>query len=137
MKMDATAFMADPELIEALKKHAARVDCGEDCVLFKQGGDPEGLYIFCGGEVTLTLKSSAGDEVMRLSVAAGSLLGLPGVIGNVPYSLSARAKKGSLVTFVKREDFSRLMLTDPSVSVGVLRVLAAEVRTARAALVQM
>jgi CRP-like cAMP-binding protein len=58
------------------------------------------------------------------------------VIGNVPYSLSARAKKGSFVSFIKREDFSRLMLTDPSVSVGVLRVLAAEVRTARMALVE-
>jgi CRP-like cAMP-binding protein len=73
---------------------------------------------------------------MRLSVAIGSLLGLPAVIGNVPYSLSARAKKGSFVSFIKREDFSRLMLTDPSVSVGVLRVLAAEVRTARMALVE-
>jgi CRP-like cAMP-binding protein len=136
MKMDATAFVADRELIEALKRYATRVDCEEDRVLFKQGDAPSGLYIFCGGETCLTLRSSAGDEVMRLSVAAGSLLGLPAVIGNVPYSLSARAKKGALVSFIPREDFSRLMLTDPSVSGGVLRVLAAEVRTARAALVE-
>ncbi len=137
MKMDAAAFVAEQELIEALKKHATRVDCEEDRVLFKQGDAPEGLYIFCGGELTLTLTSTAGDVVMSVSVDAGSLLGLPGVIGNVPYSLSARAKKGSLVTFVKREDFHHLMLTDPSVSVGILRVLAAEVRTARMALVGM
>jgi CRP/FNR family transcriptional regulator, cyclic AMP receptor protein len=136
MKMDATAFVADQELIEALKKHATRVDCEEDRVLFKQGDAPRGLYIFCGGEVSMTLKSSAGDEVMSLSVAVGSLLGLPAVIGNVPYSLSAKAKKGSLVSLVNREEFSRLMLTNPSISVGVLRVLAAEVRTARAALVE-
>jgi CRP/FNR family transcriptional regulator, cyclic AMP receptor protein len=136
MKMDATAFVAEPELIEALKKYTTRVECEEDRLLFKQGDAPDGLYIFCGGEVTLTLKSSTGDVVMSLSVSAGSLLGLPGVIGNVPYSLSATAKKGSLVSFVKREEFSRLMLTDPSISVGVLRVLAAEVRTARAALVE-
>jgi CRP/FNR family transcriptional regulator, cyclic AMP receptor protein len=136
MKMDAAAFVADQELIEALKKHATRVDCEYDRLLFKQGDAPDGLYIFCGGEVTLTLTSSVGDVVMSLSVAVGSLLGLPGVIGNVPYSLSATAKKGSLVSFVKREEFSRLMLTDPSISVGVLRVLAAEVRTARMALVE-
>jgi CRP-like cAMP-binding protein len=134
--MDANAFVADPELIEALKKHATRVECEEDRLLFKQGEAPGGLYIFCGGEVSLTLTSLVGDVVMRLSAAPGSLLGLPGVIGNVPYSLSATAKKGSLVSFVRREEFSRLMLTNPSVSVGVLRVLAAEVRTARAALVE-
>jgi CRP-like cAMP-binding protein len=136
MKMDAAAFVADQELIEALKKHATRVACEEDRLLFKQGDSPDGLYIFCGGEVLLTLTSLAGNVVMSLPVAAGSLLGLPGVIGNVPYSLSATAKKGSLVSFVKREEFSRLMLTDPSISVGVLRVLAAEVRTARMALVE-
>jgi CRP/FNR family transcriptional regulator, cyclic AMP receptor protein len=136
MKMDATAFVAEQELIEALTKHATRVDCEEDRVLFKQGDPPEGLYIFCGGEVWLTLTSLAGDVVMNLSIEAGSLLGLPGVIGNVPYSLTALAKKGSIVSFVKRENFGRLMLTDPSISVGVLRVLAAEVRTARMALVE-
>jgi CRP-like cAMP-binding protein len=136
MKMDATAFVADRELIVELKKHAARVDCAEDRVLFKQGDAPGGLYIFCGGEAWMTLKSSTGDEVMQLSAEVGSLLGLPAVIGNVPYSLSARAKKGALVSFIPREDFSRLMLTDPSISGGVLRVLAAEVRTARAALVE-
>ena len=136
MNMDAAAFVADQELIEALKKHATRVECDEDRLLFQQGEPPEGLYIFCGGEVWLTLTSLAGDVVMSLSVSPGSLLGLPGVIGNVPYSLSATAKKGSLVSFVRREEFSRLMLTDPSVSVAVLRVLAAEVRTARMALVE-
>jgi CRP-like cAMP-binding protein len=135
MNMDAAAFVADQELIEALKDHATRVECEEDRLLFQQGEAPEGLYIFCGGEVWLTLTSLAGDVVMSLSAAPGSLLGLPGVIGNVPYSLSATAKRGSLVSFVRREEFSRLMLTNPSVSVGVLRVLAAEVRTARAALV--
>jgi CRP-like cAMP-binding protein len=137
MKMDAAAFVTEQELIEALTKHATRVDCEEDRVLFKQGDAPGGLYIFCEGEVTLTLTSLAGEVVMSLSIDAGSLLGLPGVIGNVPYSLTARAKKGSIVSFVQREEFSRLMLTDPSVSVGVLRVLAAEVRTARMALVEM
>lgn len=136
MKMDAAAFVAEQELIEALKKHATRVECEEDCLLFKQGDAPERLYIFCGGEVSLTLSSLAGDPMMSLPVSPGSLLGLPGVIGNVPYSLSATAKKGSLVSFLRREEFSRLMLTDPSISVGVLRVLAAEVRTARMALVE-
>ena len=45
-------------------------------------------------------------------------------------------EKGSLVSFVRREELSRLMLTNPSISVGVLRVLAAKVRTARMALVE-
>ena len=137
MKMDAAAFVADQGLIEALKRHATRVDCDEDRVLFKQGDTAYGLYIFCGGEVKLTMTSPLGEMVMNMPAAVGSLLGLPGVIGNVGYSLSANAKSGAKVSFVSREEFGRLMLTDPSISVGVLRVLAAEVRTARMALVEM
>jgi CRP-like cAMP-binding protein len=124
-------------LIEALKKHASRVDTAEDCVLFKQGDPANWLYIFCGGDVTLTMESPEGHVVMSIPAIEGSLLGLPGVIGNVGYSLSAVAGSGAKVSFVSREEFGRLMLTDPSISVGILRVLAAEVRTARMAMVGM
>ena len=136
MKMDAAAFVAEPGLLEALSKHASPVECDQDRVLFKQGDEPDGLYIVHGGMVLLSMKSTLGDELMRMPAAAGSLLGLPGLIGNVGYSLSAFAKQGAQVSFVSREEFGRLMLTEPSISVGILRVLAAEVRTARMALVE-
>jgi CRP-like cAMP-binding protein len=74
-----------------------------------------------------------GDVVLNMAAEAGSLLGLPGVVGNCPYSLSAAARKGSEVGFVSREEFSKLMLTEPGLAVLILRVLAAEVRTARIA----
>jgi CRP-like cAMP-binding protein len=137
MKMDAAAFVADPSLVDALRKHASPVDCEQDRVLFNQGDAPEGLYIVHGGTVLLRMQSSGGDELMGIPAAAGSLLGLPGLIGNVEYSLSAFAKHGAEVSFVSREEFGRLMLTEPSIAVGILRVLAAEVRTARMALVEM
>ena len=136
MKMDAAAFVAEPVLLDALTKHASPVACEQDRVLFKQGDEPDGLYIVHSGTVLLSMKSTLGDELMRMPAAAGSLLGLPGLIGNVGYSLSAFAKQGAQVSFVSREEFGRLMLTEPSISVGILRVLAAEVRTARMALVE-
>jgi CRP-like cAMP-binding protein len=134
MKMDASAFVADPELIEALRKHATPVDCSSDTTLFNQGDPPTGLYILLGGEVILTMKSQAGDEIMNMAAAGGSLLGLPGLIGNVAYSLTAKAGPGGEVCFVSKDEFARLMLTEPAISVMILRVLAAEVRTARMAL---
>jgi CRP-like cAMP-binding protein len=136
MKMDAAAFVADQQLIEALRKYALPVVCEGSRVLFNQGDAPEGLYIVHKGDVVLTMESPAGDVVMRIPAVEGSLLGLPGLIGNVPYSLSAVAKGGADVSFVGRQDLNRLMLTNPSVSAGILRVLAAEVRTARLALVE-
>jgi len=71
---------------------------------------------------------------MCLHAAAGSLLGLVGIIGNEPYTLSAMARKGSEVSFVTRSEFEDLMRTEPSLSPKVLQVLAAEVKTASQAL---
>jgi CRP-like cAMP-binding protein len=136
MKMDATAFVADKDLVEALKNHSTPVVCEEDRVLFNQGDSPEGLYIFHKGVVRLVMRSLTGDVLMNLHAIEGSLLGLPGLVGSAPYSLSAVAGKGAEVSFVSREQFGQVMLSVPTIAVGILRVLAAEVRTARMALVE-
>jgi CRP-like cAMP-binding protein len=136
MKMDAAAFVADTELIDALGEHCERIDCNQDRVLFHQGEAPRGLYIFRKGTVRLVMRSQLGEEIMNMPAIEGSLLGLPGLIGGAPYSLSAFAEKGAEVCFVSREEVGRLMLSHPAVSVGILRVLAAEVRSARMALVE-
>lgn len=136
MKMDAKAFVADQELVDALKKHATPVACDDDCVLFNQGDAPNGMYIFCKGVVRLVMRSQLGDTLMNIPAIECSLLGLPALIGGAPYSLSVYAQKGAEVGFVSREEFARIMLSQPAVSVGILRVLAAEVRTARMALVE-
>jgi CRP-like cAMP-binding protein len=137
MKLDPKAFVADQQLVEALKKHATPVACEEDRVLFNQGGEPDGLYIFCKGVVRLMMRSQLGDTLMDIPAIECSLLGLPGLIGGAPYSLSAFAQKGAEVDFVSKEEFARIMLSEPIIAVGILRVLAAEVRTARMALVEV
>jgi CRP-like cAMP-binding protein len=79
------------------------------------------------------MRSPEGELVMDERAEPGSLLGLPGLIGNQGYSLSAYARKGAHVQFVGREEFSRMMLFEPGMAMLILKVLAAEVRTARIA----
>jgi CRP/FNR family transcriptional regulator, anaerobic regulatory protein len=136
MKMDAAAFVADPNLVEALRSHSTPVVCDEDRVLFNQGDAPEGLYIFHKGGVRLVMRSHRGGELMNIPAIEGSLLGLPGLISGAPYSLSAIAQKGAEVSVVSRGQFAEVMLSAPTIAVGILRVLAAEVRTARMAIVE-
>jgi CRP-like cAMP-binding protein len=136
MKLDPSAFVADPKLIEALGRRAIELSCGADSVLFRQGDAPAGLYILHQGEVTLTMTSPRGETILSTEAAAGSLLGLPGLVGNEPYTLTATARSGAKLGFVARDDFTALMEADPLISLKVLQVLAAEVRSARQAILQ-
>ena len=86
------------------------------------------------GELALTMASPSGEPVMQMQAAAGSLLGLPGVISGEPYTLTAIARNGARLSFVSRDDFTNLMQTNPLMALKMLEVLAAEVRSARHAL---
>ena len=134
MKLDPSAFLADPELIQALEERSTAVSCGGDRVLFRQGEVPDGLYILNRGELALTMTSPSGEQVMQMQASAGSLLGLPGLISGEPYTLTATARNGACLSFVSRDDFTSLMQTNPLMALKMLEVLAAEVRSAREAL---
>jgi CRP-like cAMP-binding protein len=134
LNFDSSAFIAEQELIDALAKRSASVCCTHDRVLFKQGESPSGLFILRKGKASITMQSATGAVVMSFMAAPGSLLGLPALVGNEPYTLTATAFSGAELGFVTREDFSSLMLTEPAIAMKVLRVLAAEVRTARHAI---
>lgn len=134
MKLDPAAFVADPALIQALERSSTTISCTADRLLFRQGEIPVGLYILNEGETTLTMTSLNGKEVVQLEACPGSLLGLPGLIGNEPYTLTAIAHKDAKLTFVPREEFTAIMQSNPQLALKILEVLAAEVRSARHAL---
>ena len=134
MDQESSAFVADSNLIQVLEKRSQQVSCDVDQILFRQGEPPTGIYILRDGEAALIMTSEANEVVMCLRATAGSLLGLPAIIGNEPYTLTAKARKGSDVRFVSREGFEELMRDEPSLTLNVLKVLATEVRAARKAL---
>lgn len=132
--LDPTAFLADPELIRELSRHATPFVCDVSRILFNQNDPAVGLYILHEGTVSLTMSSERGDPIFTVHAKGGSLLGLPGLVGNQPYSLTAVAHTGAQVSFLARTEFEAVMQSDPALSFKILQVLAAEVRTARQAL---
>ena len=137
MQLEPSAFVADPQLIQALEEQATCITFDGDHLLFRQGDAPSGLYILCQGKVTLSMTSPIGEEVLSLEAATGSLLGLPGLIGNEPYTLTAVAHKDSRLCFLGRDEFTSLMKANPLLALKMLQVLAAEVRSARHALAEL
>jgi CRP/FNR family transcriptional regulator, cyclic AMP receptor protein len=134
VQFDPAAFLADPELIRTLSARAKPVICDTDRMLFQQDDPAVGLYILHQGQVTLSMASHDGEQILDVEAQSGSLLGLPGLISNQPYSLTAVAHAGARVSFLDRMEFTEMMDSDPTLAMKILIVLAAEVRSARRAL---
>ena len=134
LNIDSSAFIAERELIETLERRSSTVVCRERQRLFSQGADPTRLYILRKGRATLTMESPTGGIIISITLYPGSLLGRPALVGNEPSTLTATAEEGAELGFVTREDFNSLMLSDRTIAVRILRILAAEVRTARHAI---
>jgi len=130
------AFATHLELIDVLESRSLPIFCDQGRKLFIQGEACSGLYILESGEAALLLNAPSGRVVFCLSAGPGSLLGLPAVVGNEPYSMTAMVKKGSKVRFVTRYDFEKVIEADPQLYQGILQLLAAEVRSARLALTE-
>ncbi len=134
MPLDPTAFRAEPDLISALCERATPVLCDGECILFHQDDPAVGLYILHEGRVTLSMTSEQGLPILSTEARDGSLLGLPGLVSNQPYSLTAVAHPGARISFLSRADFNSLMQSNSTLAFKILRILAAEVRSARHAL---
>ncbi len=132
--MIENSFAAKSGLLEALVSRSMPASREEGRPLFKQGDIPRGVYIVTSGEIALTMESSSGKLLTVFSAGPGSLLGLPAVVGNQPYTLTAEARKGSSTRFVTCDDFEDLIKAQASLQFDVLQILAAEVRSARQAL---
>lgn len=129
----SSAFVADPDLILELEKRSRPVAPGEDRVLFREGDAPTGVYILRKGMARLSNRSE-GNASLSIRAGAGSLLGLPAVVGTKPYTLTAEALEGAELSMLTCEDFVNMMKTEPTLSFRVLQVLAEEVRFARESL---
>lgn len=135
MKIESS-LAEDLELIEVLKSRSLPIYCGQGRTLFLQGEACNGLYLLESGEAALVLEAPPGRAVFCAKVGSGSLLGLPAVVRQKPYSMTAIVKKGAKISFITPHDFEKLTEANPQLYPEVLRMLAAEVCSARLALAE-
>ena len=134
MQFDSSAFVSDPELVQAFERQSSAIPCELDRVLFRQGDVPMGLYILHEGVATLSARSSGGKFAICLQTTAGSLLGLPFLFGRRPSPLTATVKSGAVLSFINGEDFSALIRSEPTLHLRLMHTLAAEAEFSRMAI---
>jgi CRP-like cAMP-binding protein len=114
---------------------ASRKQVRPPAVLFMQGDEPCGVYLVCSGRVRLFIRNPVtGAVTFDRTVEPGSMLGLPAVFGDKPYSMSAEVLENTEVAFVPRPRFLEMMQSDGQLCMRCLQLLSDEVRVARNAI---
>ena len=126
-------ILADSELCEEIEKLSGPILKRAGEILFREGESPGDAFFVKTGEVALTMRVSGG-AVWAVRAKKGSLVGLPAVVGNEPYSMTAKAILDSQICQISHDDFQRLMQQNPRFCCNILQILAAEVHAARKAL---
>ena len=127
---------ATPELTAIFSEGARKLTFSRDEVLFQKGQPGKSVYLVRSGEVGLTMSVSPLRGI-GFRAKAGSLIGLPAAFGNEPYSLTAVARKGAELEEMNREQFCEMIASNSLLTLAVLRILAAETRSVRIAIIEI
>src|SRR5215472_14875144 len=81
-------ILADAELCAEIEKWAPPSFVKQGEILFRQGDFAGYAFFVKTGEIVLTMHVS-GEATWRVRAITGSLVGLPAIVGNEPYSMTA------------------------------------------------
>lgn len=98
-------------------------------MVFFEGDSCEGLYVLQSGNVKIFNTSASGrEQVLHIERAGNSLAELP-VFDGGDYPASAAAVDSCTLLFISKKDFRTFCLERPEVSLKVLKVVSARLRT--------
>ena len=103
-------------------------------VLFREGDDPDELFVVLSGRIAIANKSIDGRESMVALMEEGDLFGEMGLFDGRGRSAEARALETSVVTAVPYGPVRNLYKDDPALLWRVVAMLAGRLRTMDTAL---
>tara|TARA_B110000263_G_scaffold32971_1_gene25017 strand:+ start:2518 stop:3189 length:672 start_codon:yes stop_codon:yes gene_type:complete len=140
--MPDTTLMSETILFAGLDDDALAkvVEAGRDLemrrgdLLFREGDDPDELFVVVSGRIAIANKSIDGRESMVALMEEGDLFGEMGLFDGRGRSAEARALETSVVTAVPYGPVRNLYENDPALLWRVVAMLAGRLRTVDVAL---
>lgn len=102
----------------------------QGAMLFMEGESPRGVMVLCKGRAKVSMNSSDGKTMILRVVNPGEALGLHAVVSNRPYQATAETLEPCQVSFVRREDFLRLLREHGDASMSAAAQLSSNYQTA-------
>ncbi len=99
-------------------------------LIFQEGEDGNALFVVLKGRVKVCLYDEEGREYVLDVIGKDGFFGELALIDELPRSANAIAMEASDLLVVRRADFTKLLMENPSISINILKVLAGRLRVA-------
>jgi len=114
---------------DALFDIATIESCPAGKILFREGEEPRGIYILASGQVDLIYSSRNGyTKPLRLA-GEGQILGVSDIVARRCHDCTATCRTNVDLGFVPRDEFLRMLDTNPAVWFRVLQLLSEDVNS--------
>jgi signal transduction histidine kinase len=128
------AELSAPDL-DRLCRLARRVEVPAGSVVMEEGSEGDGLYIIVDGELEVS-KQEGGRDVVLAVRGPGEFLGEMSLLEQAPRSATVRATRPSELIVIQPGEFHALLAASPAAVAGILRVMAARLRSTESSLME-
>jgi CRP/FNR family transcriptional regulator, anaerobic regulatory protein len=116
-------------IAESLAEHETYERYGTGRVLFREGDEPQGVYIVHTGQVDLVFSGKNGNAKPLRVAEDGQILGLSCVVSHRRHDCSATTRTACELGFIDRDTFLAQIDHSPSVWFSVLQLLSQDVNS--------
>lgn len=121
-----------PEELAAVAQVAQVHKFPRDTVVFDTGDAADAVYVVASGKVNIVVTSSEGKELILAVLGAGQVFGEMGLLDSSPRSAAVTTATSVELLVINRDEFHRMLDTQPQISRKLLTMLAQRLRRANA-----
>ncbi|MDD5009792.1 MAG: Crp/Fnr family transcriptional regulator [Syntrophorhabdaceae bacterium] len=99
-------------------------------VVFQEGEKGDSLYIVLKGQVKVCLYDEDGREYILAAIGRDGFFGELALIDELPRSANVITLESSELLIIRRHEFTRLLMENPTITIAILRVLSRRLREA-------
>jgi len=97
-------------------------------IVVQEGDVGDSLFIIVRGAVKISSYTAEGKEVVLSLLGAGGVFGEMALLDREPRSATVTTTEDSTLAQIRRPDFERLLLNQPSIALGLLEELVSRLR---------
>lgn len=110
--------------LEKLSKSIQTVSLKKDEFLFKEGGEPKGMYMIKSGMIEINKITTDGWKQTLAVLKPEHFFGEMAILEKRTHETNAVATENSEILLISKDDFNRLEKEDPSLSSQIMKKIA-------------